>query len=144
MALDLSANGVASLIRAFIASDQTRLKSSPLADEVRYANPHDLAAMIKWTLARLGRFYAVPVPSPAPTKKGEVQEEMAVVQQRGWLELDWYMMWREHEKGKSRCRAWSCLANFRLLIETNSACHIRWAIRVWIPLDRLQPILPHN
>lgn len=101
MAIDLSAFGVASLIRAFIASDQTRLKSSPLADQIRYASPHDLAAMIKWTLARLGRFYAVPVPSFGPTKKGEVQEEMAVVQQRGWLELDWYMTWREHERGRS-------------------------------------------
>lgn len=57
--------------------------------------------MIKWTLARLGRFYAVPVPSQTPSKKGEVHEEVAIVQQRGWLDLETYMSWRDQEQGMS-------------------------------------------
>lgn len=100
MALDLSASGVASLIKSFLASDPHNLAQSSLAQDVRYANPHNLAALIKWTLARLGRFYAVPVPSQHPAKKGEVQEEMAVVQQRGWLDIDSYLAWRERERGE--------------------------------------------
>lgn len=104
MALDLSASGVASLIKAFVASDPQDLEQSTLAQDVRYANPHNLAAFIKWTLARLGRFYAVPVPSQNPAKKGEVQEEVAVVQQRGWLDIEAYGAWRERERGEHLAR----------------------------------------
>ncbi|CAO1638591.1 unnamed protein product [Sympodiomycopsis kandeliae] len=98
MALDLSASGVNSLIRSFAASDHHHLASSAFAEEAKYANTHNLAAMIKWTLARLGRFYAVPVPSQALSKKGEVREEVAIVQQRGWLEFEPYSAWREQER----------------------------------------------
>lgn len=103
MAIDLSAPDVSSLIRSFVASDHTRLAQSALAEQVRYAEPHNLAAMVKWTLARLSRFLVVPVAAPAGSasnKKGEVTEEMAVIQQRGWLELETYLAWKEEEKGE--------------------------------------------
>lgn len=101
MALDLSAGGVTALIRCFAGCDHTDLWQSSFVQEAKYANVHNLAAMIKWTLARLGRFYAVPVPSQTPSKKGEVHEEVAIVQQRGWLDLETYMSWRDQEQGMS-------------------------------------------
>lgn len=106
MALDLSAAGVSSLIRCLAECIESDLWQSRFVEEARYANVHNLAAMIKWTLARLGRFYSVPVPSQTPFKKGEVQEEVAIVHQRGWLELEPYLAWREQEKGEHR-RDWS-------------------------------------
>lgn len=98
MALDLSPTNVASLIRLF-ATTQPLQRALPPAflDEIRYANPHDLAALIKWGLARMGRVLAVPVPVPGQ-KKGEVREEMVYVHQRGFLDLEAYNAWRDHER----------------------------------------------
>lgn len=111
MALDLSTGGVALLLKALASSDLSDVANSAISEEVRFANPHDLAALLKWTLARLGRFYAVPVPSTASARKGETGEDVVVVQQRGWLDLDLYLHWREEEKRESmsklprqRCR----------------------------------------
>nr|CDI56306.1 rho gtpase-activating protein [Melanopsichium pennsylvanicum 4] len=98
MALDLSPTNVASLIKLFTTTSarQQRLPQ-PFLDEIRYANPHDLAAVIKWAFARMGRVLAVPVPVPG-AKKGDVQEEMVYVQQRGFLDLEAYNAWREQER----------------------------------------------
>ncbi|PWN20290.1 hypothetical protein BCV69DRAFT_283166 [Microstroma glucosiphilum] len=98
MALDLSTGGAGLLLKALASSDLSDIANSAISEEVRFANPHDLAALLKWTLARLGRFYAVPVPSTASAKKGETSEDVVVVQQRGWLDLDLYLHWREEEK----------------------------------------------
>ena len=101
MALDLTANGVKSLIKSFLAADQSSIANSDFAQEVRFANPHNLAAMIKWSLARLSRFYTVPVPSSMAVKRTvEIQEEVAVVQQRGCLDSESYVQWKEAERGK--------------------------------------------
>ncbi|PWN52929.1 hypothetical protein IE53DRAFT_234828 [Violaceomyces palustris] len=112
MALDLSPHNMASLIRSYLGISASN-PTSPLPvapprpaaeipksfiNEIKFANPHDLGAMIKWALARMGRVLAVPVPISAPSKKGDVLEEMVYVQQRGFLELDTYMAWREEEK----------------------------------------------
>ncbi|TKY87690.1 hypothetical protein EX895_003271 [Sporisorium graminicola] len=98
MALDLSPSNVASLIKLFTsASAGSRSIPPAFFDEIRYANPHDLAAFIKWAFARMGRVLAVPVPAPGP-KKGEMREEMVYVQQRGFLDLEVYNAWREQER----------------------------------------------
>jgi hypothetical protein len=71
--------------------------------EIRFANPHDLAAMLKWALARLGRVFAVPVPAvpgEGPNRKGVVEEDTIFVQQRGFLQLDAYLSWREDERSE--------------------------------------------
>ncbi|KAJ1020154.1 hypothetical protein NDA16_004434 [Ustilago loliicola] len=95
MALDLSPSNIASLIKLF-TSTSGRL-SSAFVDELRFANSHDLAALIKWAFARMGRVLAVPVPVPG-AKKGQVREEMVYVQQRGFLDLESYNAWREQER----------------------------------------------
>jgi len=98
MALDLSPISVVSLIKSFLATHPGQRTLPPaFLDEIRYANPHDLAAVIKWAFARMGRVLAVPVPVPGP-KKGEVREEMVYVQQRGLLDLEIYNSWREQER----------------------------------------------
>ncbi|GAC98882.1 hypothetical protein PHSY_006477 [Pseudozyma hubeiensis SY62] len=98
MALDLSPVNVASLIKLFSPSTAGQRAPPPaFLEEVRYANPHDLAAVIKWALARLGRVLAVPVPVPG-AKKGEPREEMVYVQQRGFLDFEAYNAWREQER----------------------------------------------
>ncbi|CDS01112.1 uncharacterized protein SPSC_01609 [Sporisorium scitamineum] len=98
MALDLSPANVGSLIKLFTSSTAgQRTIPSAFFDEIRYANPHDLAAFIKWAFARMGRVLAVPVPVPGP-KKGEMREEMVYVQQRGFLDLEVYNAWREQER----------------------------------------------
>ncbi|SPO32115.1 uncharacterized protein UTRI_02672 [Ustilago trichophora] len=98
MALDLSPANVASLIKLFTTSSAGQRSLPPaFLDEIRYANPHDLAAVIKWAFARMGRVLAVPVPVPG-AKKGEVREEMVYVQQRGFLDLEAYNAWREQER----------------------------------------------
>lgn len=98
MALDLSPSNVASLIRNYSTSAATQASLPPaFLDELRYANPHDLAATIKWAFARMGRVLAVPVPLPG-SKKGEMREEMVYVHQRGFLDLETYNAWREQER----------------------------------------------
>ncbi|KAE8222064.1 hypothetical protein CF326_g8444, partial [Tilletia indica] len=105
MALDLSASKVESLIAKLLTPEfyhsQARSTkpqhvhfSPSFLDEVRFADPHDLAALIKWALTRLGRVFEVPVPVQA---KGKVQEEVNFMQQRGFLDLDAYMAWRDEE-----------------------------------------------
>lgn len=98
MALDLSPSNVASLIK-LLSTTHPGQRTLPQAfrDEIRYANPHDLAAVIKWAFARMGRVLAVPVPVPG-AKKGEVREEMIYVQQRGFFDLEAYNAWREQER----------------------------------------------
>ncbi|KAN0059985.1 hypothetical protein ACQY0O_007958 [Thecaphora frezii] len=101
MALDLNPDNTASLIRAYQSSGpytHRQALSAAFQEEVQYANSHDLAAVIKWAFARMGRVLAVPVPSSIPTKKGEVREEMVYIQQRGFLDLDHYNVWRESER----------------------------------------------
>ncbi|KAJ1034938.1 hypothetical protein NDA18_000545 [Ustilago nuda] len=95
MALDLSPTNVASLIKLFAST--SGVLPSAFVDEIRFANPHDLAAVIKWAFARMDRVLAVPVPVPG-AKKGEVREEMVYVQQRGFLDLESYHAWREQER----------------------------------------------
>ncbi|KAL9937985.1 hypothetical protein V8E36_003530 [Tilletia maclaganii] len=106
MALDLSATNVKSLISNLLSPEfyHSQVNSTTAAhvafptaflDEVRFANPHDLAALIKWSLARLGRVFEVPVPVQA---KGKVQEEVIFMQQRGFIDLDIYMAWRDEER----------------------------------------------
>uniref|UniRef100_V5GID4 Meiotically up-regulated protein Msb1/Mug8 domain-containing protein n=2 Tax=Kalmanozyma brasiliensis (strain GHG001) TaxID=1365824 RepID=V5GID4_KALBG len=98
MALDLSPTSVASMIMLFAdTSSRQRVLPSEFLEEIRYANPHDLAAVIKWAFARMGRVLAVPVPVQGP-KRGEMREEMVYVQQRGFLELESYNTWREQER----------------------------------------------
>ncbi|EPQ29951.1 uncharacterized protein PFL1_02623 [Pseudozyma flocculosa PF-1] len=101
MALDLNPDSATSLIKAFQnGSAPASRQTLPAAflEEVQYANPHDLAAVIKWAFARMGRVLAVPIPSTVPAKKGEVREEMVYIQQRGFLDMDLYMAWRESER----------------------------------------------
>ncbi|KAK0539829.1 hypothetical protein OC842_000780 [Tilletia horrida] len=106
MALDLSSSNVKSLITNLLSpefhhSQSTTTTAAQVSfaqsfiNEVRFANPHDLAALIKWSLARLGRVFEVPVPVQA---KGKVQEEVIFMQQRGFLDLDVYMAWRDEER----------------------------------------------
>ncbi|PWZ01694.1 hypothetical protein BCV70DRAFT_199130 [Testicularia cyperi] len=101
MALDLSPTNVASLIRSYTSgSNQAASRSglpSSFLEEIEYGNPHDLAAVIKWAFARMGRVLAVPVPSPSG-KRGEVREEMVYVQQRGFVDLEVYNVWRDNER----------------------------------------------
>ncbi|CEH17062.1 Rho GTPase-activating protein domain [Ceraceosorus bombacis] len=123
MALDVSPSNTGSLIKSYLAglndsdrnASQTTITGradgtaqpeslpSRFLDEIRFANPHDLATVIKWAMARMGRIFAVPVPTPAkggPGRKGELEEETIVVQQRGFLELEHYMAWREEERNR--------------------------------------------
>ncbi|KAE8246273.1 hypothetical protein A4X13_0g5864 [Tilletia indica] len=106
MALDLNASNVKSLLAnlltpEFYHSQATSTQAAQVhfgpsfINEVRFANPHDLAALIKWSLTRLGRVFEVPVPVQA---KGKVQEEVIFMQQRGFLDLDVYMAWRDEER----------------------------------------------
>ncbi|KAJ9478635.1 DUF1708 domain-containing protein [Pseudozyma hubeiensis] len=100
MALDLSPTNVASIIKLYSPSTAGQRAPPPaFLEEVRYANPHDLAAVIKWAFARLGRVLAVPVPVPG-AKKGEPREEMVYVQQRGFLDFEAYNAWREQERNQ--------------------------------------------
>ncbi|CAD6899837.1 unnamed protein product [Tilletia controversa] len=107
MALDLSSTNVKSLIAnllnpEFYHSQATSTTAAQIQfgqsfiNEVRFANPHDLAALIKWSLTRLGRVFEVPVPVQA--NKGKVQEEVIFMQQRGFIDLDIYMAWRDEER----------------------------------------------
>lgn len=96
MALDLSHHNVTSLIRSFLSSPKGFYSS-----ETKFANPHDLAAVIKWSLARIGRVFPVPVPALEMTtsRKGDPQQEENVfIHQRGFLEWDGYMVWATYEK----------------------------------------------
>lgn len=94
MALDLSHHAVTSLIQSLVQSP-----SSFLTSDVKYAGPHDLAAVLKWTLARLGRVYPVPVPIQESTKrKGASEEEKVLVHQRGFLEMESYVRWAGQER----------------------------------------------
>lgn len=124
MALDVSPSNTCSLIKSYLAginesgrnasqttitarqdgSAQTESLPASFLDEIRFANPHDLATVIKWAMARMGRVFAVPVPAPVkggPGRKGELEEDTIVVQQRGFLELEHYMAWREEERSES-------------------------------------------
>ncbi|KAK0547184.1 hypothetical protein OC846_004138 [Tilletia horrida] len=106
MALDLSASNVKSLISNLLGpefyhsqassttADQINFAQAFL-DEVRFANPHDIAALIKWSLARLGRVFEVPVPVQG---RGKVQEDIIFMQQRGFLDFEIYMAWRDEER----------------------------------------------
>lgn len=99
MALDLSHHNVTSLIRSFLTSPKEFYSS-----ETKFANPHDLAAVIKWSLSRLGRVFPVPVPSleMSSSRKGDSQQEENVfIHQRGFLEWDSYMVWATYEKNAS-------------------------------------------
>ncbi|KDN41608.1 hypothetical protein K437DRAFT_258204 [Tilletiaria anomala UBC 951] len=126
MALDLSPQETASLIRCYLSllhstsasntfpypTYSRTQASSPIptppapdaplpaafAQDIRFANPNDLAAIIKWAMSRLGKVLAVPIPVSEPNRKGDVQEETAYVQQRGFLDLDIYMQWRDEER----------------------------------------------
>ncbi|PWN35766.1 uncharacterized protein FA14DRAFT_46690 [Meira miltonrushii] len=95
MALDLSHHNVTSLIRSFLTSPKEFYSS-----ETKFANPHDLAAVIKWSLSRLGRVFPVPVPAlEMNSRKGDSQQEENVfIHQRGFLEWDSYVVWSTYEK----------------------------------------------
>jgi len=96
MALDLSSHSITNLLQSLVQSPAAFLSS-----DVKFANPHDLAAVIKWTLSRLGKVVPVSVYSHDPSRKGDPSvEETVLVQQRGFLEWDLYLRWRTHEKGK--------------------------------------------
>ena len=118
MAIDLSPTETASLLRSFLgvtlgpsgqpsSAGTAPASGTPLPkgflQEIRYANPNDLAAVIKWGLARIGKVLAVPIPISEPNRKGDVQEETAYVQQRGFLDLDSYLGWKDEERRESAC-----------------------------------------
>ena len=96
MALDLSAHNVRSLIQSYLKSP-----SQFFSSDVKFANPHDLAAMLKWSLARLGRVFPVPVRAHEPSRKGEpVAEESVFVHQRGFLDMSVYARWAAYERSE--------------------------------------------
>lgn len=122
MALDLSPSNTMSLIRTLLTGSSLGMTSSPsrslssstvnlplpgdtslptaFLHEIRFANSHDLAAIIKWAMAKMGFILEVPVPAQAyvDNKKGEVIEETAFIQQRGFIEIEAYLAWREGER----------------------------------------------
>jgi len=59
-----------------------------------------LAAVLKWTLARLGRVFPVPIPVHEQSiKKGEpAADQNILVHQRGFLDLEIYSRWAAAEK----------------------------------------------
>lgn len=121
LALDLSPQGCASLLRTYLglptgldvfhprtaaaplasihphlpAADQ--LVPSAFAQEVAFANPNDLAALIKWALSRIGKVIAVPAPIADPGL-GTSEPQTLYVQQRGFLSLNMYTQWRAAER----------------------------------------------
>lgn len=116
MALDLSLHNVNSLLRSFLSSPTGAAPegapdrrgpglAATFSSDIRFANVHDLAAVIKWALARLGRVFTVPVPlPPVESRLGrrseQTHEETVFVQQRGFLNLDSYYTWAQQEKGE--------------------------------------------
>ncbi len=112
MAVDLSASETSSLIRAYLGMPTTISAAHSVAapppagaplprqmmQEILFAHPADLAALLKWTLSRLGKILAVPIPTSEPNRRGDVQEETAYVHQRGFIDLDVYQSWREEER----------------------------------------------
>lgn len=101
MALDLSQHNVTSLIRSYLTSPKDFY-----ASETKFANPHDLAAVVKWALARLGRVFPVPIPAieQATSRKGDVQEDNVFIHQRGFLEWDSYVAWSTYERSELTLR----------------------------------------
>lgn len=95
MALNLSAHNVASLIHSYLRSPREFFST-----ETRLADPHDLAAVVKWGLARLGRVYPVPVSSQEQSVGRKGEEETIFVHQRGFLEYDSYVPWAFYERSK--------------------------------------------
>lgn len=99
MALGISVSKIASLINTYMASPRDFFSA-----ETRFADPHDLAAVIKWGLARLGRVYPVPVPSAehtgGPRRAGGdgAHDDTVLVHQRGFLESDVYQTWAAQER----------------------------------------------
>jgi hypothetical protein len=93
MALDLSSNRVIALIKTYMAKPREFYVS-----ETRFANPHDLAAVIKWALARLSRVFPVPIPTMKGRKNSDQQEETILIHRRGFIELDSYATWSAYEK----------------------------------------------
>lgn len=93
MALDLSSHHISTLLQSILQTP-----SAFLSSDVKFANPHDLAAVIKWTLARVGRVEAVVIPSHETYRKGTVMVEEILIQQRGFLEWESYTRWAGQEK----------------------------------------------
>lgn len=138
LALDISPSGCTSLLRTYLGvpngidaflpraappSGQASRFLQPqlpppdqpippaFAQETTFANPNDLAALIKWALSRIGRVIAIPGPAaPRPsltavdsasTTTGidpPVEQQTLYVQQRGFLSLDLYLQWRAVER----------------------------------------------
>lgn len=117
LALSLSSEGCTSLLRSYLGLPagldilpNPRNSSSALphvpppeqpippafAQECTFANPVDLAALIKWALSRIGK--VVPVPAVASSAGSEPQT--LYVQHRGFLLLDMYGQWRATERRK--------------------------------------------
>jgi hypothetical protein len=95
MALDLSSHNVTSLIQSLLNTPPVFFSS-----DVKFANVHDLAAVIKWTLARLGRVIPVPIPSQEQSRKAT--EEIVLAHQRGFLDYETYTRWAEYERSKCK------------------------------------------
>jgi hypothetical protein len=96
MALDLSSHSITSLLQSLVKSPSLFLSS-----DVKFANAHDLAAVIKWTLARLGKVVPGTLSSQDHTRKGDTHlEETVLVQQRGILEWDSYARWAAQERSE--------------------------------------------
>lgn len=93
MALDLSSHHTSTLLQSILRSPSVFLSS-----DVEFANPHDLAAVVKWTLARVGRVDSVVIPSHETSRKGTVMVEEILIQQRGFLEWESYTRWARQEK----------------------------------------------
>ncbi|UZJ53798.1 hypothetical protein CBS101457_003118 [Exobasidium rhododendri] len=97
MALDLSSHNITSLLQSYINSPTLFFSS-----DVKFANAHDLAAVIKWTLARVGRIVSVPVPAQDRSGRGETKgEEIVLIHQRGFLDWEVYHRWAAMEKANA-------------------------------------------
>lgn len=103
-ALDLSAHSTANLVRALLATITVQADSadpaadfdaadSALEEELRFANVHDLVALLKWVLARIGRVVAERM---AHGTSGE----LVLVHEHGFVPWTAYLDWRAQE----RCR----------------------------------------
>jgi hypothetical protein len=96
MALDLSAHNVTSLIQSYLHTPALFFSS-----DVKFANAHDLAATIKWALARLGRVFSIPVPVQEQTRRGDpAAEEYILIYQRGFIDFEEYTSWAALEKSE--------------------------------------------
>ena len=101
-ALDLSAHSTANLVRALLATITVQADSADpaaefeaadhaLEEEMRFANVHDLVALLKWVLARIGRVVAERM---AHGNSGV----LVLVHEHGFIPWSVYLDWRAEER----------------------------------------------